>query len=314
MRIRTAISALSTRQGSSPVASLVLASKATSLLNCDHDKKPQVPSFDTLARSLSQRKSSSPLQSTSYTLFSKNTRGGGTPLRACLGLAALIFCLQPAHAQIAKVVDDSSGRQFFVNSDPAPSRFGSTRFGSAAKPHATIYLPAESSFRGPSRPAMTIDRDGAERIVREASERHHMDPALVRAVIETESNWNATAKSRKGALGLMQLIPTTAVRFGVNDAFSPQQNVDAGVRYLKTLLDRYNGNLDLALAAYNAGEGAVDRAHGIPAFRETREYVQKVQNAYFRPGSGRMENLWSNPHAIRKDTESANGRVIFTND
>jgi len=136
---------------------------------------------------------------------------------------------------------------------------------------------------------MTIDRDGAERLVREAAERHHMDPALVRAVIETESGWNATAKSRKGALGLMQLIPTTAVRFGVNDAFSPQQNVDAGVRYLKTLLERYNGNLDLALAAYNAGEGAVDRAHGVPAFRETRDYVQKVQNAYFRPGSGRME-------------------------
>jgi soluble lytic murein transglycosylase-like protein len=237
------------------------------------------------------------------------------PWRTCMCLAAVIFCLQPAHAQIAKVVDDSSGRQFFINSDPLPqTKFGPSKFPAAAKPHATIYLPAESSFRGPSRPAMSIDRDGAERLVREAAERHHMDPALVRAVIETESNWNATAKSRKGALGLMQLIPTTAVRFGVNDAFSPQQNVDAGVRYLKTLLERYNGNLDLALAAYNAGEGAVDRAHGIPAFRETREYVQKVQNAYFRPGSGRMENLWTNPHAIRKDTESAAGRVIFTND
>jgi soluble lytic murein transglycosylase-like protein len=266
------------------------------------------------------RKNSTPLKSIEYTLFSKNTRGGGTPLRACspwracLLLAALVLCLQPAHAQIAKVVDDSSGRQFFVNSDPQPTRFGSSKFAAAAKPHATIYLPAESSFTGPSRPAMSIDRDGAERLVREAAERHHMDPALVRAVIETESNWNSTAKSRKGALGLMQLIPTTAVRFGVNDAFNPQQNVDAGVRYLKTLLERYNGNLDLALAAYNAGEGAVDRAHGVPAFRETREYVQKVQNAYFRPGSGRMEGLWTNPHAIRKDTESASGRVIFTND
>jgi len=228
---------------------------------------------------------------------------------ACLCVAALTCCLRPANAQIAKVSDDS-GRQFFINSEPNIRGKLTT---STSKPRATIYLPAESSFTGNSRPALNIDRDGAEKLVREAAERHHMDPALVRAVIETESGWNATAKSRKGALGLMQLIPTTAVRFGVNDAFSPQQNVDAGVRYLKTLLERYNGNLDLALAAYNAGEGAVDRAHGIPAFRETRDYVQKVQNAYFRPGSGRIEGLWSNPRAIRKDTDP-NGRTIFTND
>ena len=228
---------------------------------------------------------------------------------ACLCLAALTCCLRPANAQIAKVSDDS-GRRFFINSEPAILGKLNT---SSSKPRATIYLPAESSFTGNSRPALNIDRDGAEKLVREAAERHHMDPALVRAVIETESGWNAAAKSRKGALGLMQLIPTTAVRFGVNDAFSPQQNVDAGVRYLKTLLERYNGNLDLALAAYNAGEGAVDRAHGIPAFRETRDYVQKVQNAYFRPGSGRIEGLWTNSRAIRKDTDP-NGRTIFTND
>jgi soluble lytic murein transglycosylase-like protein len=238
-------------------------------------------------------------------------------------LATLALCLQPANAQIAKVVDDSSGRQFFVNYDQ-PASVALKNSGNlkgkptlfpdpSAKTHATVYLPAESSLTGQSRPAMTIDRDGAERLVREAAERHHMDPALVRAVIETESGWNARAKSNKGALGLMQLIPTTAVRFGVNDAFSPQQNVDAGVRYLKTLLERYNGNLDLALAAYNAGEGAVDRAHGVPAFRETRDYVQKVQNAYFRPGSGRMESLWSNPRAIRKNADPS-GRIIFTND
>jgi soluble lytic murein transglycosylase-like protein len=233
---------------------------------------------------------------------------------ACLSVAALVFCSYPASAQIAKIVDDNSGRQFFINSEPPASTKFSSRFStSSLKPHATVYLPAESSFRGPSRPALSIDRDGAERLVREAAERHHVDPALVRAVIETESGWNATAKSPKGALGLMQLIPTTAVRFGVNDAFSPQQNVDAGVRYLKTLLERYNGNLDLALAAYNAGEGAVDRAHGIPAFRETRDYVQKVQNAYFRPGSGRMEGVWSNPRAIRKNADPS-GRIIFTND
>ena len=160
---------------------------------------------------------------------------------------------------------------------------------------------------------MSIDRDGSEKLVKEAAERHRIDPALVRAVIATESNWNAGAVSRKGAVGLMQLIPTTAARYGVNDLFSPQQNVDAGVRYLKKLLERYNGNLDLALAAYNAGEGAVDRAHGVPAFRETRNYVQKVQQEYLRPGSGRMAGGWISSRAIHKDVD-ASGRIVFSNE
>jgi hypothetical protein len=231
---------------------------------------------------------------------------GRRAIPACLCLVAAGVYLPTAQGQIAKVVEDS-GRQFFVNSEPPQMKFP------VKKSRATIYLPAESSLVGNSRPAMSIDRDGTEKLVREAAERHKIDPALVRAVIETESGWNPTARSHKGALGLMQLIPTTAVRFGVNDAFSPQQNVDAGVRYLKTLLERYNGNLDLALAAYNAGEGAVDRAHGVPAFRETRDYVQKVQNAYFRPGSGRMEGFFVNSRAIRKDTDEG-GRTIFRND
>ena len=95
--------------------------------------------------------------------------------------------------------------------------------------------------------------------------------------------------------------------------FNPQQNIDAGVKHLKWLLERYNGNLDLALAAYNAGEGAVDRAHGIPAYRETRDYVQKVQNAYFRPGSGRLADAFINAHAIHKDV-TPDGRIVFTNE
>jgi soluble lytic murein transglycosylase-like protein len=222
-------------------------------------------------------------------------------------LGVLAFCAKPASAQIARVADDS-GRQFFVNAEP-PAQIKLT----SAKSRTAIYMPAEASFTGRGRPAVSIDRDGAEKLVQEAAGRHQVDPALVRAVIETESGWNPAARSNKGAVGLMQLIPTTAQRFGVNDAYSPQQNVDAGVRYLKVLLERYDGNLDLALAAYNAGEGAVDRAHGIPAFRETRDYVQKVQNAYFRPGSGRLDGLWINPRAIHKSVEPT-GRVIFTNE
>jgi len=158
---------------------------------------------------------------------------------------------------------------------------------------------------------MSIDRDGTEKLVREAAERHHVDPALVRAVIETESNWNPRAYSRKGAGGLMQLIPTTAQRYGAYDLFNPQQNIDAGVRHLKRLLERYNGNLDLALAAYNAGEGAVDKAQGIPPFRETRNYVQKVQNAYFRPGSGRLTDAFYQSTRDHRDV-TPDGRIIFS--
>ncbi|MGC2764884.1 MAG: lytic transglycosylase domain-containing protein [Candidatus Acidiferrum sp.] len=219
--------------------------------------------------------------------------------------AGLLALPRSTVAQIAAETD-AAGRRMFVNAEPVPVRLA------PAKPRATIYMPRESSFLGEGRPAVSIDRDGVEKLVREAAERHRVDPALVRAVIETESNWNPSAVSRKGALGLMQLIPTTAQRFGVNDAFSPKQNVDAGVKYLKTLLERYNGNLDLALAAYNAGEGAVDRAHGVPAFRETRNYVQRVQEAYYRPGSGRLENAYTRTNPIHRVVDP-NGRIIFTN-
>ncbi|HYL65220.1 MAG TPA: lytic transglycosylase domain-containing protein [Candidatus Methylomirabilis sp.] len=235
-----------------------------------------------------------------------------TAISACIFLAALALSAASfapmASAQIARIVD-TSGHELFINSDPPPV----VAKVHTSKPHTTIYLPAQSTFLGPEHPAMSIDRDGVEKLVREAAERHNVDPALVRAVIETESNWNPAAYSRKGAGGLMQLIPSTAQRYGASDVFNPQQNIDAGVRHLKWVLERYNGNLDLALAAYNAGEGAVDKAHGVPAFRETRNYVQKVQDAYFRPGSGRTEGAFTNPRAIHREVDT-DGRIIFRND
>ncbi len=131
-----------------------------------------------------------------------------------------------------------------------------------------------------------ISRDRLETLIQTIADRHHVDPALVRAVMQVESGGNPTAVSRKGAMGLMQLMPDTALQMGVTKVFDPQENLEAGVRTLRALLVRYNGDLDKALAAYNAGTGAVDRAGGVPRNRETRDYVRKVTNNYFQSDAG----------------------------
>ena len=109
-----------------------------------------------------------------------------------------------------------------------------------------------------------------------AAREHGVDEAIVRAIIHAESAYNPLALSRVGAQGLMQLMPATARRFGVSDAFNPQQNIQGGVKYLAWLLKRFNGNLTLAAAGYNAGEGAVDKYKGVPPYSETRRYVDRV--------------------------------------
>ncbi len=120
-----------------------------------------------------------------------------------------------------------------------------------------------------------------ERLINLSAAGNALQPALLRAVIVVESAFNARAVSRAGAKGLMQLLPGTARRYGVDDPFDAAQNVDAGAHYLHDLLTRYHNNLELALAAYNAGEEAVDRHGGqIPPYRETREYVPEVLRWY----------------------------------
>ena len=113
-------------------------------------------------------------------------------------------------------------------------------------------------------------------LVREKAVEYDLEPALVKAVVHVESGFNPNATSPKGAMGLMQLMPGTARRFNVLNAYHPEQNVTAGVRYLRWLMDRYAGNLRLSLAAYNAGEGAVDKIQDIPPYPETQRYVSRV--------------------------------------
>lgn len=110
-----------------------------------------------------------------------------------------------------------------------------------------------------------------------AAQRHAVDPALVRAIIHAESNFNSAARSRKGAIGLMQLMPTTAREVGVGDATVPARNIEGGVQYLANLLAQFKGNIALATAAYNAGPGAVEKYGGIPPYPETQVYVQRVR-------------------------------------
>jgi soluble lytic murein transglycosylase-like protein len=129
----------------------------------------------------------------------------------------------------------------------------------------------------PSTPAPDVNR-----LIAEAASAYAVDPLLVWSVMGVESNFNSRAVSPKGAQGLMQLIPATARRFGVSDVFDPRQNIEGGVKYLRYLQDLFPSDLRLSLAAYNAGEGAVARFGGVPPFRETVDYVEKVKRRYLQ--------------------------------
>jgi soluble lytic murein transglycosylase-like protein len=130
--------------------------------------------------------------------------------------------------------------------------------------------------------AAGIDPSQYDSLISASSERYGVDPALVRAVVKAESNFNEVARSRKGAQGLMQLMPETARLYNIADAFNPTENIEAGVQHLRLLIDRYRGDLQLALAAYNAGIQAVEKYGGIPPFAETREYVKRVLSFHQR--------------------------------
>ncbi len=128
-------------------------------------------------------------------------------------------------------------------------------------------------------PTQTV-RDRFEPLVLEHATRNNLRPELVRAVIQVESGFNPRARSPKGAMGLMQLMPATAAELGVRNPYDPGENIRGGAAYLRQLLDRYDGNEELALAAYNAGAGAVEKyGRAVPPYRETRDYVKKVGSA-----------------------------------
>jgi len=161
---------------------------------------------------------------------------------------------------------DSNGKVVFTNmiDDPIP----------AAVPFA--FEPSRES--GPASVGSPVSL--IQLLINSISRTHGVDPQLVTAMMKTESNFNRWAVSSKGALGLMQLIPETGRRFGVRDFFDPRQNIEGGVRYLKFLLEKFNGNIELSLAAYNAGENVVARFGRVPPIQETQDYVRKIRAMY----------------------------------
>jgi len=179
-----------------------------------------------------------------------------------LGSLALLLTLSsPVFASSLYRRVDEQGVTHFTNA-PTDPRF---------KQVGGLSGTAQGWFRLPE---VVRTRYGQE--IREIAARHGVDADLVEAVIRVESAFNPRAVSNKGAQGLMQLMPRTASALGVRNVFDPYQNIEGGVRHLRYLLDRYPGNVPLALAAYNAGEKAVDQYRGIPPYGETTQYVQKI--------------------------------------
>ena len=171
---------------------------------------------------------------------------------------------RPVWADHIVTITDENGRKIFINT-------GET----GAKARRGTSLPAPGKAGNPTFPSPEISN-----LVEQTASRLQVDPQLVHAIIKVESEYDPKAVSNKGAMGLMQLIPETARQFGVENPFNPKENIEGGVSYLKHLLDRFGGDLPLSLAAYNAGEGAVQRSAGIPSFAETQGYVRKVTNIY----------------------------------
>jgi len=185
-----------------------------------------------------------------------------------------------SHADIYKHIDDS-GVIHFTN---VPSGDGHTKI---LREHNT-------------------QMDGEyDHIISDKSYKYNIEPAIIKAVITAESNWDPRAISHKGAIGLMQLMPTTAEDMQVINPFDPEENIEGGTRYLRYLLNRFNGDLNVALAAYNAGPARVERTGGVPAIPETIQYIKKVNRIY----NGKSQ---TKPLQIYKVTYD-DGSVLYTN-
>src|SRR6266536_5418445 len=219
-------------------------------------------------------------------------------------LSLTSYAQAASHASITPAMDDT-GHKVYVNDVVAPSAPRQTfrtqqnhlAFWSTTErrwktvPHANVkgaqsaaaevdqYLGKSQSTQN-SLSSAGFSQLEVNAAIDKAAARHNVDANLVRALVKVESNFNPNAVSRKGAMGLMQLMPQTARQLNLKNPFDPQENIDAGVRHLKQLLQSYDGDVRLSLAAYNAGSGEVSRSRGIPRYAETQNYVRRITGLY----------------------------------
>jgi soluble lytic murein transglycosylase-like protein len=221
-----------------------------------------------------------------------------------LGVLAGLLVAGPAAAGAFRY-EDQAGVVHYTNVPADPRYRKLPGFRDTAGPRPIVASPR--SAPRPAAPPPFVD------LIRETANRYQVDPRLVEAVVVVESAGNPRAVSRKGARGLMQLMPERAALLGVKNAFDPEQNVDGGVRHLRDLLRRFDGDVILALAAYNAGEEAVRIHQGVPPFPETQEYVRRIRGLYYGlegPGTPWVFN--QTPQQIYRKV-ARDGSVTYTN-
>ena len=222
-----------------------------------------------------------------------------------MGFLFVLFIALPAYADIYKYVDANG----IVCYTDAPLGKKADKILKEKNPIAPEQnqIPRRSSK----------DSGDYHTIVHEKASNYNIDPSLIKAVIKTESNWNCRAVSRKGAIGLMQLMPSTATDMNVRNPFDPEENIEGGTKYLKYLLERFNGDLTLALAAYNAGPNKVEKYGYVPPIPETKQYVKKVISLY----NGKTEYSTAESEVTKNTKKSEpiykvvleDGTVLFTN-